>query len=126
MDAATVERRAAANLAAAAAVDAAAKAGMIRGGRSTRPDETDMRFAPGIRSCDGRVEETGLAPGMRGRPADGLVRLARRLAPMATRWKPGASSYRAASPAPSTPPPATFHVDFGLLGQITCSFGRET
>ncbi len=62
--------------------DNAANAGILWGGQPTRPDAAgDLRWIGAILSRNGVVEETGLAAGVLGHPAQGIAWLAHRLAP---------------------------------------------
>ena len=58
--------------------DNAADAGIITGGRAVGPREIDLRWAGAMLVKNGVVEETGLAGGVLGHPANGIVWLARR------------------------------------------------
>jgi len=58
--------------------DNAADAGIITGGRAIGPREIDLRWAGAMLVKNGTVEETGLAGGVMGHPANGIVWLARR------------------------------------------------
>ena len=103
--------------------DNAADAGVILGGRKVAPNDVDMRWIGAIFSCNGVVEETGLAAGVLGHPARGIAWVARRLAPHGMAIEPGqiilAGSFTRASP---TRPGDEFDADYGPLGTVTCSF----
>ena len=103
--------------------DNAADAGVILGGRKVAPNDVDMRWIGAIFSCNGVVEETGLAAGVLGHPARGIAWVARRLAPYRMAIEPGqiilAGSFTRASP---TRPGDEFVADYGPLGTVTCSF----
>ena len=103
--------------------DNAADAGVILGGQRVRPGDVDMRWIGAIFSCNGVVEETGLAAGVLGHPANGIAWVARRLAPYGLAIEPGqlilaGSFVRAAS----TNPGDRFVADYGPHGTVTCSF----
>ncbi|TPL21075.1 2-oxo-hepta-3-ene-1,7-dioic acid hydratase [Mesorhizobium sp. B2-4-9] len=60
--------------------DNAANAGIVTGGRPTRPLDADMRWIGAIVSRNGEIEETGLGAGVLNHPAHGIAWLAKRLA----------------------------------------------
>jgi 2-oxo-hept-3-ene-1,7-dioate hydratase len=103
--------------------DNAADAGIILGGEKVKPTEIDMRWIGAIFSCNGVVEETGLAAGVLGHPAKGIAWVARRIAPYGLAIEPGeiilAGSFTRAS---ATKPGDQFVADYGPLGTVTCSF----
>jgi 2-oxo-hept-3-ene-1,7-dioate hydratase len=103
--------------------DNAADAGVILGGEKVKPADVDMRWIGAIFSCNGVVEETGLAAGVLGHPANGIAWVARRLAPYGLAIEPGqiilAGSFTRASP---TRPGDDFVADYGPLGTVTCTF----
>ena len=103
--------------------DNAADAGVILGDNKVAPHDVDMRWIGAIFSCNGVVEETGLAAGVLGHPARGIAWVARRLAPYGMAIEPGqiilAGSFTRASP---THPGDQFVADYGQFGTVTCSF----
>jgi 2-oxo-hept-3-ene-1,7-dioate hydratase len=103
--------------------DNAADAGVILGGEKVKPGDVDMRWIGAIFSCNGVVEETGLAAGVLGHPANGIAWVARRLAPYGQAIEPGqivlAGSFTRASP---THPGDEFIADYGPLGTVSCNF----
>ena len=103
--------------------DNAADAGVILGGEKIKPADIDMRWIGAIFSCNGVVEETGLAAGVLGHPANGIAWVARRIAPYGLAIEPGeiilAGSF---TRAPTTHPGDHFVADYGPLGTVTCSF----
>jgi 2-oxo-hept-3-ene-1,7-dioate hydratase len=103
--------------------DNAADAGVILGGNKVKPGDVDMRWIGAIFSCNGVVEETGLAAGVLGHPANGIAWVARRIAPYGLAIEPGqiilAGSFTRAS---ATKPSDHFVADYGPLGIVTCSF----
>ena len=103
--------------------DNAADAGVILGGEKVKPADVDMRWIGAIFSCNGVVEETGLAAGVLGHPANGIAWVARRIAPYGLAIEPGqiilAGSFTRAS---ATRPGDQFVADYGPLGTVTCSF----
>jgi 2-oxo-hept-3-ene-1,7-dioate hydratase len=103
--------------------DNAADAGVILGGDKIKPTDVDMRWIGAIFSCNGVVEETGLAAGVLGHPANGIAWVARRIAPYGLAIEPGqiilAGSFTRAS---ATRPGDEFVADYGQFGTVTCSF----
>lgn len=103
--------------------DNAADAGVILGGEKVKPADVDMRWIGAIFSCNGVVEETGLAAGVLGHPANGIAWVARRIAPYGLAIEPGqiilAGSFTRAS---ATRAGDQFVADYGPLGTVTCNF----
>jgi 2-oxo-hept-3-ene-1,7-dioate hydratase len=103
--------------------DNAADAGVILGGRRVKPTDVDMRWIGAIFSCNDVVEETGLAAGVLGHPANGIAWVARRIAPYGLAIEPGqiilAGSFTRAA---TTHPGDHFVADYGPLGTVTCDF----
>ena len=99
--------------------DNAADAGVILGGEKVKPADVDMRWIGAIFSCNGVVEETGLAAGVLGHPANGIAWVARRIAPYGLAIEPGqiilAGSFTRAS---ATRPGDQFVADYGPLGTV--------
>ena len=60
--------------------DNAADAGIVCGGHPVGPREVDLRWIGAMGSRNGVIEETGLAGGVLGHPATGIIWLARRYA----------------------------------------------
>jgi 2-oxo-hept-3-ene-1,7-dioate hydratase len=103
--------------------DNAADAGVILGGQQVEPGDIDMRWIGAIFSCNDVVEETGLAAGVLGHPANGIAWVARRLAPYGLAIERGqiilAGSFTRAC---ATRPGDHFVADYGPLGTVTCNF----
>lgn len=103
--------------------DNAANAGIVLGGRAVRPMDLDLRWVSALLYKNGIIEETGVAAGVLNNPANGIVWLAKKLAPFGIALEPGqvvlAGSFT--RPVPVAPGD-TIHGDFGNLGSITCSF----
>ena len=103
--------------------DNAADAGVILGEAHVKPTDVDMRWIGAIFSCNGVVEETGLAAGVLGHPANGIAWVARRLAPYGLAIEPGqiilAGSFTRAS---ATHPGDHFLADYGPFGSVSCGF----
>lgn len=103
--------------------DNAANAGIILGGRPTRPDAFDWRWAAVAVSRNGVIEETGLGSAVLNHPANGIAWLANRLAPWNEHLEPGqvvlgGSFIRPVEIAAGD----VFHADFGPLGSIGFRF----
>lgn len=103
--------------------DNAANAGIILGGRPIKPTEFDLRWVAGLCYRNGVIEETGVAAGVLNHPANGIVWLARKLAPHGVALEPGqvilAGSFIRPVPAQRGD---TFQVDYGPLGAIGFRF----
>lgn len=107
--------------------DNAANAGVIWGGRPMRPDAVDLAWVPGVLYRNGVVEETGVAAGVLGHPAKGIVWLVRRLAAQGVALEPGQFVLSGSFTRPVVGLPGdTFACDFGPLGAVTCSIAKET
>lgn len=106
--------------------DNAANAGVILGGRAVRPDDLDLRWAAALCIRNGAVEETGVAAGVLGHPANGIAWLARRLAPHGEGLKAGELVLAGSFTRPvDIGPGDTFTFDYGRLGVFTCRFVGE-
>ena len=103
--------------------DNAANAGIVLGGRAMRPMDLDLRWIPALLYKNGIIEETGVAAGVLNNPANGIVWLAKKLAPFGIALEAGqvvlAGSFT--RPVPVAPGD-TIHGDFCNLGSITCRF----
>lgn len=103
--------------------DNAANAGLVVGAAQADPGALDLRWVGAILSRNGVVEETGLAAGVLGHPAQGIAWLARKLAPWGEGLQPGqivlAGSF-------TRPVPAAlgdrFEADYGPLGRLEFRF----
>ena len=103
--------------------DNAANAGLITGGRAVRPDACDLRRVAAVLYLNEAIEETGVAAGVLGHPANGVAWLANKL-----------SSHDEFLPAGQVILAGSFtrpvfvaegdviHADFGELGAVTCRF----
>ena len=60
--------------------DNAANAGIVMGRARFRPESVDLRWVGAIVAKNGEIEETGLAAGVLGHPATGVIWLAQRFA----------------------------------------------
>ncbi|MCG2634308.1 MAG: 2-oxo-hepta-3-ene-1,7-dioic acid hydratase [Gammaproteobacteria bacterium] len=103
--------------------DNAASAGIICGGRPVRPMDVDLRWVSAILSCNGVIEETGVAAGVLNHPANGIVWLARRFARHDIALEPGqvilGGSFTRPLPVNRGD---TFNVDYGPLGSVGFRF----
>ncbi|MDW3223507.1 MAG: 2-oxo-hepta-3-ene-1,7-dioic acid hydratase [Paracoccaceae bacterium] len=107
--------------------DNAANAGIIWGGTPVRPDEIDLRMVPGILYRNGKIEETGVSAGVLGHPANGVVWLTRELHKLGASLKAGEFVLGGSFTRPVAGAPGdTIQCDFGTLGQITYSIGKES
>ena len=103
--------------------DNAADAGLVTGGRAVRPDACDLRRVAAVLYMNEAIEETGVAAGVLGHPANGVAWLANKL-----------SSHGEFLPAGQVILAGSFtrpvfvgegdviHADFGELGAVTCRF----
>lgn len=103
--------------------DNAANAGVVLGGQPIRPDNTDMRWCAAICSRNGLIEETGVAAGVLGHPAKGIMWLANKLAPYGVSLKAGEIVLAGSFTRPVAASVGdTFHVDYGPLGSLGVRF----
>ena len=106
--------------------DNAACGAVILGGRPVKPDEVDLRWVGAMLYRNAQIEETGLAAGVMGHPAMGIVWLANRLAQFDTALEAGhvvlAGSFTRPVAAKAGD---TFHVDYGALGSVACTFSKS-
>lgn len=102
--------------------DNAASAGIITG-TGFGPRDADLRWSGAILSCNGVVEETGLAAGVLDHPANGIVWLARRFARHGIALEAGqlilAGSFTRPIPVSAGD---DITADYGTLGTIRCRF----
>lgn len=103
--------------------DNGAGAGIVIGGRPFKPGEFDMRMVPGILSRNAQIEETGLACGVMGHPANGVAWLANKLHAVGEKLHPGqillAGSYVRPILAQAGD---VIRADFGELGSVAIQF----
>ncbi len=103
--------------------DNAASAGMVVGGRVTRPQDLDLRWVSALLSRNEVIEETGVAAGVLNHPANGIVWLARKLAPHGVALEAGQLILAGSFTRPvAVRQGDTFHVDYGTLGSLSCRF----
>ncbi len=102
--------------------DNAADAGIVAGGRRVGPREIDLRWIAALASRNDVIEETGVAAGVLGHPANGIVWLARRYHEQGLTLEAGQSILAGSFTRPiDIRAGDTFHFDYGELG----SFGLE-
>lgn len=103
--------------------DNGASAGLVLGGRPVRPDSVDLRWVGALLYKNAEIEETGLAAGVLGHPAQGAVWLANKLGMQDITLEPGhivlTGSFTRVAFAQAGD---TFHGDFGRLGSVTVQF----
>ena len=103
--------------------DFAANAGIVLGGRRFPPGELDLRWVGAILQKNGIVEETGLAAGVLGHPANGVAWLANKMAPYGEGLAAGDVVLAGSFTRPATAQAGdAFSVDYGPLGAIEFSF----
>ena len=103
--------------------DNAADAGIVVGGRAVRPDALDLRRVGAALYVNEAIEETGLAAGVLGHPANGVAWLANKLAPYDEHLPPGQVILAGSFTRPVFVGEGdTVHADFGDLGSVTCRF----
>lgn len=102
--------------------DNAASAGVITG-TGFRPRDVDLRWSGAILSCNGVVEETGLAAGVLDHPAHGIVWLARRFARHGIALEAGQIILAGSFTRPiAVTAGDDITADYGPLGSIHCRF----
>jgi 2-oxo-hept-3-ene-1,7-dioate hydratase len=103
--------------------DNGAAAGIAMGGRPVGPMDVDLRWVGGIMYKNSEIEETGLAAGVLGHPALGVVWLANKLGEHGITMQPGhiilAGSFTRVVFAQKGD---TLHGDFGQLGGVAVQF----
>lgn len=103
--------------------DNAANAGIVLGGRPLRPLETDLRWIGALCYRNGQLEETGLAAGVLNHPANGIVWLTRKLAPLGLALEPGQVVLAGSFIRPIEARKGdTIQADFGAYGSVSCYF----
>jgi len=103
--------------------DNAANAGIICGGRKVAPREIDLRWVGALGSRNGVIEETGVAAGVMGHPAKGIVWLARRYAEQGLTLEAGQTILAGSFTRPiNITAGDQFDFDYGDLGSFAVSF----
>jgi 2-oxo-hept-3-ene-1,7-dioate hydratase len=103
--------------------DNAANAGIVLGGRPLRPLDTDLRWIGALCYRNGQLEETGLAAGVLNHPANGIVWLVKKIAPLGLALEPGQVVLAGSFIRPiETRKGDTIQADFGAYGSVSCYF----
>ena len=103
--------------------DNAADAGIVTGGRAIRPDACDLRRVAAVLYVNEAIEETGVAAGVLGHPANGVAWLANKLAPYGEFLPAGQVILSGSFTRPVFVSEGdVIHADFGDLGAVTCRF----
>ena len=103
--------------------DNAADAGIVCGSEAVGPRDTDLRWVGAVGSRNGTVEETGLAAGVLGHPAEGIVWLARRYAEQGLRLEAGQTVLAGSFTRPiDIRAGDEFEFDYGPLGRFGLAF----
>ena len=99
--------------------DFAANAGIVLGGRPVKPDAVDLRWVAALLFKNGVIEETGVAAGVLGHPANGVAWLANKIAPHGERLEAGQVILAGSFTRPVAGAAGdNFHVDYGPLGAV--------
>lgn len=103
--------------------DNAADAGIVCGGERIGPASTDLAWIGAIGSRNGTIEETGLAAGVLGHPALGIVWLAGRYAEQGLRLEAGQTILAGSFTRPiDVRSGDEFVFDYGPLGSFELAF----
>lgn len=103
--------------------DNAANAGVVMGGRPVKPNDLDLRWISALMYRNGRIEESGVAAAVLNHPANGVAWLANKLASHDVQLEPGQIILSGSFTRPLAANRGdTFHVDYGLMGAISCRF----
>jgi 2-oxo-hept-3-ene-1,7-dioate hydratase len=103
--------------------DNAANAGIVLGGRPIRPLDADLRWIGALCFRNGQLEETGLAAGVFNHPANGIARLANKIAPLGLALEPGQVVLAGSFIRPiETRKGDTIQADYGPCGSVSCYF----
>lgn len=103
--------------------DNAANGAVILGGRPIKPRDLDLRWISALLYRNGVIEESGVAAAVLNHPANGVAWLANKLAPHNVELEAGqvilGGSFTRPVPARKGD---VFHVDYGVMGSVSCSF----
>ena len=103
--------------------DFAANAGIVLGDRRARPQDVDLRWVGALLEKNGVIEETGLAAGVLGHPANGVAWLANKIAPYGEALAAGDVVLAGSFTRPVTAVAGDrFRVDYGPLGVVAFRF----
>ncbi len=104
--------------------DNAADAGIVPGGEPVGPRDVDLRWVSALGKRNGVIEETGVAAGVLGHPASGIVWLARRYSEHGLSLHAGQTILAGSFTRPiDVRPGDEFHFDYGNLGNFELGFG---
>ncbi len=103
--------------------DNAANGAIVLGGRPSRPDAVDWRWAGALLFKNGVIEESGLGAAVLNHPGNGVAWLANKLAPHGERLAAGeivlGGSFTRPVPCAAGD---VFHADYGALGSLSVRF----
>jgi 2-oxo-hept-3-ene-1,7-dioate hydratase len=103
--------------------DNAADAGVVLGGRPSRPLDIDIRWVAALLYRNGVIEESGVAAAVLNHPANSVAWLANKLAALGVALEPGQLIMAGSFTRPVHAYGGDiFHADFGPLGTVTCRF----
>src|SRR6201747_2027011 len=103
--------------------DNAANAGIVLGGRPSRPSEADLRWIGALCYRNGQLEETGLAAGVLNHPATSMAWLVNKIAPFGLALEPGQVVLSGSFIRPiETRKGDTIQADYGPYGTVSCYF----
>lgn len=103
--------------------DNAANAGVVMGGRPVKPNDLDLRWIPALLYRNGMIEESGVSAAVLNHPANGVAWLANKLSPHDVQLESGQIILSGSFTRPVAANKGdTFHVDYGLMGTISCRF----
>lgn len=103
--------------------DNAANAALVLGARPFRVHDFDLRWVAALLYSNGRIGETGVAAGVLGHPALGVVWLANRLAPYGESLAAGEIVLAGSFTRPvDVAQGDVIHADYGPCGSISCRF----
>jgi 2-oxo-hept-3-ene-1,7-dioate hydratase len=103
--------------------DFAANAGIVLGDRRVQPRDVDLRWVGALLEKNGVIEETGLAAGVLGHPANGVAWLANKIAPYGEALAAGDVVLAGSFTRPVTAVAGDrFRVDYGPLGVVAFRF----
>jgi 2-oxo-hept-3-ene-1,7-dioate hydratase len=103
--------------------DNAGHAAVVVGGRPIRAMDVDLRWVAALCYRNGIIEKSGVAAAVLNHPANGITWLANKLAPFGIALELGqfilSGSFAGVVEARAGD---QFHIDYGLLGSISCRF----
>lgn len=103
--------------------DNAANGGIILGGRPIKPMDLDLRWVGSLLYLNGQIEETGIAAGVLGHPANGICWVCKRFAPHGVSLQPGQVVLAGSFTRPvAVKAGDTVHADYGPLGGVSVRF----